>query len=66
MVQSYKSGRAFRVGLGLSLLKYFVPAYKTFFITLRITTFFNLVGLLIREMQPQLAGQSTQLDTFVK
>jgi len=33
MVQSYKSGRAFRVGpgSGLSLSQYFGPAYKTFY-----------------------------------
>ena len=38
----YKSGRAFRVGpgSGLGLSKYFVPAYKTFFIALGVTTFF--------------------------
>jgi len=29
-VQSYKPGRAFRAGPGLSLSKYFGPAYKTF------------------------------------
>jgi len=33
MVQSYKSGRAFRIGpgSGLSLSKYFGPAYKKFY-----------------------------------
>ena len=42
MVQSCKSGRAFRIGpdLGLSLSKYFGPAYKTFFIALGVTIFF--------------------------
>jgi len=46
MVQSYKSGQAFRVGSGsgLRLSKYFRPIsglHKKLFITLRITTFFS-------------------------
>jgi len=36
MVQEFRVGP----GSGLSLSKYFVPAYKTFFVTLRVTTFF--------------------------
>jgi len=40
MVQSYKSGRFFRVGHGLKFVKIFRSCIQNFFITLRVTIFF--------------------------